>query len=427
MFQKTTLENGLRILTFSMPKSFSTGIWAFAKVGSRYEDSENAGISHFLEHMILKATRKWPTQKELSFTIENNGAIFNGLTNIEDTRYFIKIPNEKVNNGVELILDMVLHPKLTENDFEKEKEVINQEINRLYDNPDDYIWDLIGKTMWPAHPLGQPIVGSKETIRNLQLKNLRDFFSKFYTPKNMIISAAGNIEHQNFVKIVGGFFDKKFRKKEENLNYQVLEEKQIEPQLNLEFKKTEQSHLIIAVKTFNRNHKDKFVLNLINSILGVGWSARLMLNIRTQKGLSYTIHSSVSYFNDTGCLLINAGVKNEKLKLAIKEIIQELKHLKDEKVKEKELHQAKEKLKGRFLFGIELPEERAEWYGYQELFQSKILNPEEVLDKIDEVTSEDILRVARELFVAKRVNLALVGPFREKDKEELREILKKID
>ena len=377
--------------------------------------------------MLLKGSKKWPSQRNLSIAVESNGGIFNAWTGKESTRYFIKLPKGKIDKGIEIILDMILHPKLEKAEFEKEKGVITQEINRRDDNPDGSIWNLIDKTMWPNHPLGQSVAGYKDTVKNLQIKDLKIFFDKFYIPQNMVIVAGGNINHQNFVKVVENFFDKKFIKRKEKLNFLPLKEKQKKPNLSLEFRKTEQSHLILGIRSFHCNHPDKFVLNLINSLLGIGWSSRLMLNIRTQKSLTYTIHSGVDYFSDIGSLVVNSGIKNEKLILAIKEVVNELKRLKKELVKDDELCQAKEKLKGRFLFNIELPEDQAEWYGMQEIFQPKILSPKEVLNKIDKVTNKDIMRVSEKLFTADRLNLALIGPFKEKDKKTFYELLKKID
>jgi predicted Zn-dependent peptidase len=427
MFQKTTLKNGLRVLTSSMPGSFSVGICALVKVGSRYENEKNAGITHFSEHMFLKGSRKWPSQKDLSFIIEGSGAYFNGLTSKELTLFEIQIPKEKAIKGIEILLDMVLYSQIKKEDFEKEKGVINQEINRRYDSPQGYIWNLIDETMWSGNSLGQNTAGYKETIQKLQTKDLREFFEKFYIPQNMVISAAGNINHQDFVKNVEKFFDKKFEERKGKLEFLPLKEKQKEPNLKIEFRKTEQSHFILGVKTFDINHPDKFILNVINSLLGVGWSSRLMLNIRSQKGLAYSIHSGTDYLSDTGRLIINSGVKNEMISVVMKEVVKELKRFKKEKVSDSELTQAKEKIKGRFLFGVELPEDQAEWYGRQELFQNKIFRPEEILAKIDKVSSEDILKVAQKLFVSKNLSLALIGPFKEKDKKIFKEILKKID
>jgi len=425
MFQKTTLKNGLRVLTFSMPNALSVGIWVLVKVGSRYEKAQNAGISHFLEHMILKGSRKWPTQKELSFTIESNGGIFNGWTGKENTRYFIKLPKEKIDKGVETILDMVLYPELKEKEFENEKGVIFQEINRRDDNPDHFIWDLIYKTMWPHHPLGEYIAGYKETVKNLKVKDLKNFFDKFYISENMVVAVAGNIKHQNLVKSVEKFFDKKFIGRKERLGFLPLKGRQKKPEVTLNYKKTVQSHLILAVKTIHNNHPDKFVLNIINSLLGVGWSSRLMLNIRTKKSLVYSIHSVAEYLDDTGSLCIAGGVKKEKVMLAIEEMINELKRLKKELVGKEELQKAKEKLKARLLFTIELPENQAEWYARQELFQPKVLTIKEILAKINSVTPQEIKRVANDLFKSERLSLVVVGP--HKDKKKFQELLRKID
>ena len=423
MFQKTTLKNGLRVLTSSIPGAFSVGISVLVGAGSRYENSENNGISHFLEHMLFRGTKKRPSEEKIANSIEGIGGIISAWTGKEAVCYWVKVPKEKTKIGFEIISDMIFNSKLDVIEIEKEKGTVIQEINRRRDMPDGCSWELVYKTMWSGYPLGQSVLGTKENIKNLSREAIIEYMNYLYLPGNMVVSAAGDIEHKKLVGFAEEFFGKKAVSKK--IKFLSIKETQKEPRIALEFRETKQTHLALGIKAFHNNHPDKSVLRVINSLLGIGCSSRLYLNIRSKKGLAYVIGSSVDYFQDTGSLIIITGVKNEKTELAVKEIIKELKRLKTESVKSSELEKAKEKLKGRLLFKIESPAERADWLGLQELLQPKVLSLKEILAKINAVTPQDIKRVSNDLFKSQRLNLAIVGP--HNDKTNLQDILKKID
>lgn len=423
MFQKTTLKNGLRVLTSSMPGAFSVVISVLVGAGSRYENQKNNGVAHFLEHMLFKGTKKRPSEEQISSSIEGIGGIISATTSKEEVDYWVKVPKEKAKLGFEIIADMIFNSNLDVAEIEKEKGTVIQEINRRRDMPDASSWELAYKTMWPDHPLGRSGLGTKENIKNLSRETIIEHINSFYLPQNMVISVAGDINHKEMVNLTEKFFDQK--KSSGEIKFLPFKDAQKKEQVALEFRETKQTHLFLGIKAFHNNHPDRYILKVINSLLGVGGSSRLFLNIRSKKGLAYVIGSNVDYFQDTGCLIIHAGVKNEKTELAVKEIIKELKKLKTESVKNLDLEKAKEKLKGRILFLIESTAGRTDWLGEQELLQSKVLTLKEVLAKIEAVTPQDIKKVANDLFKSKKLNLAMVGP--HKDKTRLQEILKKID
>jgi len=425
MFQKTTLKNGLRVITSSMPGAFSVGIAVFVKAGGRYENIENNGLAHFLEHMLFRGTKKRPTEEDITGSIEGIGGTIDAWTDKEAVCYLTKVPKEKTRIGFEILADMIFNSKLDVKETEKEKGPVFQEINRRHDRPEDYSWELLNRVMWATHPLGRSVLGTKESIKNLSREKIIKYMDDLYTPENMVISVAGDIEHKNLVNITREFFDKNFNSKRKDIDFLPFKNSQRNPQVVLEFRETKQTHLALGIKTFHNNHPDKSVLRVINSLLGIGCSSRLYLNIRSKKGLAYSIGSDIDFYQDTGSLVVMTGVKNEKTKLVVEEVIKELKRLKVEFVKNPEFKKAKEKLKGRLFFQMENSLGRANFFGLQDLLQPKILGLEETLKKIDKVTSEDIKRVANDLFKSNRLNMAIIGP--HKDKTKLQEILKKID
>lgn len=409
----------------SMPGTFSVGIYVFIKAGGRYENSKKSGLSHLIEHLSFSGTKKWPTGKKLIDAIEGIGGLMNAWTGIESINYFIKIPKEKLEIGLEVMADMIFNLELDETKVRKEKKLINQEIKRKEDIPDLYIYNLLTKIIWPNHPLGRTIFGNEKNLDNFSLKMIKQYLTDLYVTENMVVSIAGDVSLSKIKFLIEKFFNQKTGPKK--AKFLSVKEIQEEPRVIIDFKKTKQVHLAFGIRSLPNDHPDEFVLYVINSLLGVGFNSRLFLNIRSEKGLSYNIHSRNCFFQDTGLLGIFGGVKRENFELAVSEIVKELKRFKIERIPAEELRKTKEKFKNRFLFGIELPEDRAKWLGYQEFSRKKFLSPEEFLKKIEAVTKEDIIRVARKLFISKRVNLALIGPIAQTKKVQLQEILKKID
>ena len=413
MFRRSVQKNGLRLVTVSTPHLLTVGINVVIKSGSRYENPRFNGISHFLEHMCLIGTQKWPTKKALMTAVEETGGIINAETRKESTSFWVKTHKDHFEKAIEIIFDMVFNPKLDNCSIEKEGEGVLAQINRRVDFPHQYCLDLLFKLAWPNHPLGQNTLGDKSTISKITPQVLTGFKNRFYTPKNTVISVAGDIPNQKITESLNKYISDLKDTSEIFKEDKCIEEDQINPQLNIVLKDTKQIYLALGIKAFSNQNPDKFSLQVINSLLGTGFSSRLYLSLREEKNLVFSPQAFVLLFQDTGLFIIQAQIEKDKLEEALEALMKEMVKIKKKKIGSKELKLAKEKLKGRILFSLETPERLAEWYGTQELLQSKTLTIPEMFSQIDSVTSQNIQRVADELFVDKNLNLVLVGPVTE--------------
>jgi len=416
MYQKTVLDNGLRIVTSEMPHTRSACISIFIGAGSRYELPEQAGLSHFVEHLCFKGTERRPTSKEISETIDGVGGVLNGGTDKELTVYWVKVARPHYKVALDLLVDMLRHSKFDPVEMENERKVIIEELNMSMDSPQSRVDTLIDEVVWPNQALGRDVAGSKDTVTAINRQMILGHMSRLYLPGNSVISVAGDISHNevadSIVKafgdwprgVAGGWFP--------------AEDSQDTPHLKVEPRKTEQVHLCLAVRGLSNMHPDRFILDLLNVVLGEGMSSRLFLEIRERKGLAYDIHSHVSYFRDSGSLAVYAGVDPKKIELTIEAILRELIRIRDEQIPEAEVIKAKEMGKGRLMLRMEDTRSVSGWMGGQELLTGRILTVDEVVSIVDAITASDMQRVARELFLTGKTNLALVGPARNKARLE---------
>lgn len=414
MYQKTTLDNGLRILTSAMPHTRSVTIGFFIGVGSRYEADEEGGISHFIEHMLFKGTAKRPTAREIAVAIEGVGGVFNGSTGQELSTYWAKVAQQHLPLALDVIADMLLHSRFDPMEVEKERRVITEEINLARDTPDTLVRLLLNELVWPHHPLGRDVVGTKENVAGLDREEMLSYLRRHYGPESTVIAVAGDVAHEAVVEQIATQLGDWARGGASH--YLPVTDEQDEPRLRLQYKETEQAHLCLSVRGIPRTHPDRFILRLLNTILGEGMSSRLFLEIRERRGLAYAVHSYLNYLHDTGMVGVYAGVDPGRIGQAIEAILAEWDKLRVGRVAEGELAKAKEFVKGRLLLQMEDSAAVASWLGGQELLEGKILTVEEVLGIIDAVTAEEVQRVAQDLLVGERLNLAVVGPFREEDR-----------
>ncbi len=416
MYQKTTLKNGLIIITVEMPHAQAVSTTIFVGAGSRYEEKEINGISHFLEHMMFKGTKKRPTPKEVTEFIESRGGVLNASTDVDHTLYWNKLPAKYWKESLEFVCDIVFNSKLDPKSIEKEKEVILEEINRKEDLPEWKVWELMHQVMWPKYKLGQHPLGSKQNIQKIIRGDLMSYMQNWYQPANMVISVAGNISHQTVInetkKLLGDINNIPTKPLE------TIKDDQKSPQIIVNKKKTDQTHICLGVKGLPLNHPDRFALEVLNVVLGVGMSSRIFLDIREKKGLAYSIHSYNRNFQDTGYLIVHGGVNTKRVCEAIQSILDEFNKLKKEKVSSKELKSAKEFIKGNFLLTMDDPSEVATFFGIQELLAPKTYSIEEYISEIDKITPQDIQRVANQIFKTEKLNLANVGPNKDKSKFE---------
>jgi len=419
LYQKTTLDNGLRLITATMPHTRSVSIGFFIGTGSRYEAEAQAGISHFIEHLCFKGTSKRPTAKEISTAIEGVGGIFNGGTDKELTVYWCKVAQPYFHLALDVLVDMLLNSRFDPVDIEKERQVIIEEINMSNDSPSQRVAMLIDELLWPEHPLGLDIAGNKESVAAITRDMLLGYLASQYQPSNTVVAIAGGIQHQEIVTTINQTLGN-WANQQPHPGYSAYKE-QPARQLRVETRDTEQAHLCLALPGLSLLHPKRFTLNLLNVILGEGMSSRLFTEIRDKLGLVYSIHSYADHFLDTGSVTISAGVETKNLQVAIKAILKELSRLK-ETIPESELAKAREFSKGRLLLRMEDSRSVAGWMGGQEVLTKRILSVDQVMSIIDAITTEELQQLAQELLVGNRLRLAVVGPVRHD--EPLEELLK---
>lgn len=419
MYQKTTLSNGLRLVTASMPYTRSVAINFFIGTGSRYEDDPIAGTSHFIEHLCFRGTPRRPSSREISEAIEGTGGVLNAATDKELTVYWCKVARPHFQLAFDVTADMLLNSKFDPADIEKERQVIIEEINMCNDTPSQRVDILIDSLLWPGHPLGRDIAGSKETVTAVTRDMMLDYMKRQYQPGNAVLSIAGDIQHDEAIAAVDRALGN-WTNRQSSLRYSPYQPRTARRVL-VENRDTEQMHLCLALPGISILDPRRFALSLLNVILGEGMSSRLFTEVRDKLGLAYSIHSYVDHFRDTGALIVSAGVDNDKLTVAIKAILGELAKLR-ELVPESELVKAKELSKGRLLLRMEDSRNMAGWGGGEEIMTGRILTVDEAISIIDAITAADLQQIARELIVGEQLRLAVVGPV--KDEESLDSLLR---
>lgn len=409
----TVTEQGLRVITTPMPHTRSASISIFISAGSRYEDDRIAGISHFVEHMLFKGTHQRPSPKEISEAIEGVGGVLNAATDKELTVYWAKVPSQHFELAMDVLSDNLLNSKLAPEDIERERLVILEELSMIYDSPTDLVNLMIDEVVWPDQPLGRDTAGTRESVTGITRDSLRDFMAGHYGPLSTVVAIAGDVTPERAEEAANRFFGRW-----DGLapgSWFPAIDGQSGPRVSLKSKRTEQANLCLAVQGLPSEHPDRYTQDVMNTILGEGMSCRLFLQIREKLGLAYDVHSYVNHFRDTGSHVVFAGVDTKKANRTVHAILDELAQLRDG-VPEEELQRAKESMKGRLLLRLEDTRAVASWTGAQELLRNSILTVDEALALIDSVTSDDIRRVAGNLFLKDRLNLAVVGPYRNEDR-----------
>jgi predicted Zn-dependent peptidase len=382
--------------------------------GSKYEEKEENGISHFLEHMYFKGTKKRPTSKIIAETLDKVGGIYNAFTSEEYTGYFAKVAVPHFDLALDWVSDIFLNSTLPEKEIEKEKGVVIEEIKMRYDHPMEYVQVLWSRLLYGDQPAGWDVAGTEETVSKITRKKLLAYREKQYVAKNTIVALAGNFEEKAAVEKIKKYFSK--IKKGEPRKKQRVIEKQREPEVLLHFRETDQTHLCLGVRTFNLFHPKRYAQDLLAVILGGMMSSRLFEKIRTKLGLAYYIVTETEMNPDTGFLVTRAGLDNKRVEKGILAILEEYEKISKEKVPLSELKKAKDYLKGKTTLLLESSDAKAFFYAGQELLEKKILTPKQIFEKIDRVSQNDLLSLAREIFRPEKLNLALIGPFKEKEK-----------
>jgi len=413
MYQETKFDNGLRLITSSMPHTRSASIVFYIGAGARYENDSEAGVSHFIEHICFKGTEKRQTSKEISETIEGIGGIINGGTDKEITTYWCRVANQHLALALDVLVDLLRNARFDTADIDQERQVIIEEIKMSLDSPRQRVGMLIDELLWSEHPLGRDVAGTKETVSAISRQQIVEFFASRYTPNNTVISIAGQIQQEPIIKNIENLLGA--WQKQEVVLPLPSKNSQKASKINIEFRDTEQAHLCLGFPGLSLLNPDRFALDLLSIILGEGMSSRLFIEIRERQGLAYDIHSYTDHLTDTGAFIIHAGTDPQRLDSVLTAILQQLTELR-EGVYESELNKAKEIVKGRLLIGLENSVNVAAWLGAQAILTNQILTIDDVISLIEEITIEDLKRIAEQIILEDKINLAIVGPIKKEQK-----------
>ncbi len=403
--ERAILPNGIRVVTEYMPhvRSVSVGLWI--GTGSREESADETGISHFIEHMVFKGTKN-RSAEQIARSVDSIGGGLDAFTSKELVSYNVKVLDEHLPEAFDVVADLVRNPLFMEADIEKEKGVILEELKMEVDNPEYLIHEIFSSNFWKGHALGRPILGTKQTIRAFDRDKVEKYYKQFYTPSNILITAAGNLDHRKLVRLAERYFGdlKKSRTTK-------LEEKPT-PHAPLVFRdkdSLEQVHVYLGVPSIPMPHKERFACYILNAVLGGGMSSRLFQNIREKQGLAYTVYSELTMYRDAGCMLIYAGTALKNAGKVIESIVRELRELVDKKVTPEELRRAKDHLKGSFVLGLESTSSRMGNLARQELYFKRFFSLDEMLDNVERVTAEEVQKLARQFFDPNRMAVAMLG------------------
>lgn len=412
-----TLSNGLRVILVDT-KSFPT-LTALVMVGagSRYENEKNNGIAHFFEHMAFKGSKQFPNSYAISSAIEGIGGVFNAFTSKDHTGYWIKATNDHTTKLLDVLSDMLLQSLLDPEEIEREKGVIVEEINMYEDMPARKVGDIFEEVVYKGNPLGYDIAGTKETVTSFHRETFTSYMDALYAPSNATVVLAGGLQGKQEEYIT--YLENKFGSWKDKVTPKPIpfQHAQTKPEFYAKNKQTEQVHISIGYRAFSFSDKRKYALQLLAAILGGGMSSRLFMQVRERRGLCYYISTGRELYSDSGTIVTQAGIRNDKVKIqeAIHVIIDEHMKIAAGAITEKDLTDAKELVKGRFTLSLEDSMNIATLFGTKYVLEKEVADPTKVIQKIMEVQKDDIVTLAKELFISRNVNGALIGPFTSAD------------
>ena len=414
--KKKTYKNGLRVVTVPMKDNPTVTVLVLVGTGSDYEPKEINGISHFLEHMCFKGTIKRPSVQIIAHELDALGCQYNAFTGSEYTGYYAKGDPKNFKQIFDVVTDIYLNSTFPETEMEKEKGVIVEEINMYEDMPQANVQDLFTEVLYGDQPAGRSTLGTKENIYKMVRDNFIEYKKTHYVAENTVVIVAGNITSEEVYKEVGKYF----KDVPESISGKKPKTKdsQINPQILLKFKETDQTHFVLGVRTFDVFDKRNTAIAMLSYVLGAGMSSRLFTKLREEMGVAYYVRASNQASLDHGAFQISAGVNNERIEEVIKEIIKECNLLIKEKISDKELEKVKSLVIGNTKMSLEATDDIANFYGGQELIKKEIKTLEEKIKEIKKVTKEDIQKMAKLIFKTKNLNLAVIGPYKDKSKFE---------
>ncbi|TRZ64243.1 MAG: insulinase family protein [Spirochaetia bacterium] len=414
--KKITLKNNLRVISVPMADALTTTVLILVEAGSEYETRKNNGISHFLEHMCFKGTEKRPSSLGITSELDAIGAAYNAFTSNQYTGYYAKAQPKHFDEILDVVSDIYLNPVFDQREIEKERGVIVEEINMHEDLPMRRVQEFFTNLLYGDQPAGWDITGKKEIIRRISKNDFIEYQKSHYLGKSTIVVVAGNFNEKEAVKkIESAFSGIRTGKKIQKLKTVEIQKS---PRIFLKTKETDQAHLVVGVRAFDIFDKRKYAIDLLADILGGGMSSRLFQKIREEMGAAYYLRAEADLLSDHGFLTASAGVDNNKVNEVTKAIIEEFERLAKEPVKKEELQRVKDRCVGGLIMGLETSDQLAGFYGGQEVITEKIVSPEETIKKIQAVKVEEISAVAKDIFKSNKLNLALIGPFKEKPRFE---------
>ena len=405
MYKCQTLKNGLTIIGEEIPylKSISLGVWV--KAGSIMETKENSGVSHFIEHMLFKGTTN-RTSKELAREIDNLGGVINAFTSKECTCFYVKLLDEHINIGIDVLSDMILNSRFDERDIKKEKSVILEELKMYEDSPDDLVYDLLLENIYKDHSLGMNILGDRQSLKNLKRESILDYYNEYYVPNNSIISICGNFKFEEIVKQI----EEKFKTWQPKSVDTTTTKPNFNPCIVKKNKDIEQVNLAINLDAIPMtNNREVYALSVVNNVFGGSISSRLFQKIREEKGLAYSIYSSQTLYEDCGELGIFASTSTENIQEVYKSILEEIELIRNEYISPQEIHESKEQLKGSYMLDLESTSSRMMSNGKNLLMRNKVDDEQDIIDYINAVEYDDVVKIIKKVFNTENIGVCIVG------------------
>lgn len=414
-YKKTKLKNGIRVLTIPFKRTETVTALFFVGTGSHYEEKKLSGVSHYLEHLFFKGSKKYPNPLKISNILDGLGADYNAFTSDEVTAFYVKVVKDKVEIALDVMGDFLEHPLFSPKSIEREKRVILEELHMYHDTPARRVLEIFENILYGNQPAGRAIGGTPESVSAIVRHDVLDYFRKQYRGQNIVVVFAGNISynkgHALASKYFGGLPEGEGYDKRPVTNVGALG-----PIVKIERRETDQTHIALGFPGFDLSQKQRYPLAVLGTILGGGMSSRLFTEVREKRGLAYSIRAGDDSGTDYGSFMISGGITNSKLEEAIKVIVNELRRLKRTRVDKWELDKSKSSMEGHMFLGLESSDAVANFWGMQEILMNQAESPQDHMRRIQSVKAQDVQRVANEVFLKDEARLAIIGPVRGKKK-----------
>jgi len=412
------LNSGLPVMIIPMPSLESATVTLWVKTGSRNEDKKVGGISHFLEHMVFKGGKKRPTARDISEAVDAIGGEFNAGTSKDWTNFYIKASKDKVETAMDVLSDMVLSPILSEEEIEREKGTIIQEIAMYEDTPIMKIGEVYEEVSFSGNPLGWDTAGTPSSVKSIKRNDFVSYRKIHYHPENMLVTIAGGVVEASCLKLAEKYFSEFPSEQKTDFKGKIFKASQTKPQIKIQTKKSEQAHFILGFMSEGRGYKGRFAQSVLASVLGGGMSSRMFIEVRERRGLAYSVRTSIERYQDTGYMGTYVGTDPKKADEAMSVVLEQYRGISTGKlpISGEELKKAKEFIKGHLALSLEDTGAVNNYFGEQYLFLGKAQTPEEVCEDIDKVSLEEVYLEAKKLFTPTNMNLAVIGPFKDKEK-----------